>query len=154
MLTKEERSAINKRNRAKRKKVPFTGFPVGMLITDTPEYKLIHTNLRRLRGAAKNYQCVNCFGTAQDWAYVHNTDPFDIYHYVPRCRDCHNKYDGFLKEQSGVKNNNGSKLTDDDVREIKRLYSVMTQAAIAKRYDVSKTTIARIINGQRWSHVE
>ena len=49
-----------------------------------------------------------------------------------------------------------ARLTDDDVREIRRLYyeSNITQQEIANRYGMTQAHIAKIINGLRWSHVK
>ena len=51
--------------------------------------------------------------------------------------------------------NAGAKLTDDQVREIKRrLRAGEPQKEIAKDYDVGQTVISRIRSGKRWSHIE
>ncbi len=48
-----------------------------------------------------------------------------------------------------------AKLTDDSVREIRRLYAKggITQHALAERHSVSGVTIQRIIRRERWVHV-
>jgi hypothetical protein len=46
-----------------------------------------------------------------------------------------------------------SKLTDDDVRTIRGLYPQMTQAAIAKRYDMDQSTISNIVLRRIWRHI-
>ena len=48
-----------------------------------------------------------------------------------------------------------SKLTEDDVREIRRLYheEAMVQEAIAALYDVVQATISDILARKRWKHV-
>ena len=65
--------------------------------------------------------------------------------------DCNNLmcYDGGVSigEANGF-----CKLTDADVSEIHRIAEGMTQTAIAKRFDVSRRQIGRIIRGERRSH--
>ena len=46
-----------------------------------------------------------------------------------------------------------SKLVKDDVREIRRLYSLgVTQTVLAKAWEVDQSTISYIVNGKRWKH--
>jgi len=52
----------------------------------------------------------------------------------------------------GSKNPN-SKLTEDDVREIKRLLPTREMSWIAKKYGVHYGTIYQIKSGQTWKHV-
>ena len=50
-----------------------------------------------------------------------------------------------------------ARLTEDDVREIRRLYfsdKKITQQQIADQYGVSQAHIGKIINGIRWTCVE
>src|SRR3990167_403222 len=50
--------------------------------------------------------------------------------------------------------NGGSKLKDDQVREIRVLLEKgLTSRAIGKQYDVSKTTVLRIRNKTHWKHI-
>lgn len=46
-----------------------------------------------------------------------------------------------------------SKLTVEQVREIRSLRGVMTQRALARRYGVAKTSIQRILDGTNWRHL-
>lgn len=46
-----------------------------------------------------------------------------------------------------------SKLTEESIREIRRLSGTLPQRAIAKRYSVSHSTIADIVSGRTWGHV-
>lgn len=48
-----------------------------------------------------------------------------------------------------------AKLTDDDVREIRRLYATgqFTQRELAEQYDVSPSRVSTIIRREGWSHV-
>lgn len=52
-------------------------------------------------------------------------------------------------------NSRTAKLTEEKVREIKRLIRAgMRYQDIAQQYDVGKSTIANIATGLRWSHVK
>ena len=47
-----------------------------------------------------------------------------------------------------------SKLTDDDVREIRSLASSgMTQAAIADRFNIHRSNVSYIVRGKTWAHL-
>lgn len=74
-----------------------------------PQYATIHTRLRRERGPARVYRCVDCGGQAEQWSYD-GLDPdervqhyrgqerkfsVDLGHYHPRCVGCHMSYDRF-----------------------------------------------------------
>ena len=59
-----------------------------------------HHTIRKLKGKASAYDCVQCGGQAMDWAYVHGPDTYglrefslDLDDYVPMCKACHRKYD-------------------------------------------------------------
>lgn len=51
-------------------------------------------------------------------------------------------------------NSNGAKLKEDQVTEIKGIYSTgkVSSRQMAKRFGVSKNTILRIVNGDTWGH--
>jgi len=70
-------------------------------------YNLAHVRVKKLRGKASEYSCVDCGGPAEDWSYqggspreqleqqrgcllAFSSDPFD---YDPRCKLCHKTYD-------------------------------------------------------------
>lgn len=47
-----------------------------------------------------------------------------------------------------------AKLTDDDVREIRRLCSAgLSQRAIAAQFGVTQSIVSEILNSKRWAHV-
>ena len=48
-----------------------------------------------------------------------------------------------------------AKLTEDDVREIRRRYAAggITQTALGDEFGVLNSTISRIINRQKWAHI-
>jgi hypothetical protein len=56
-------------------------------------------------------------------------------------------------DQRGV-HNPAARLTDDDVREVRRLGAVgLTHEDIAARKGVSRSLVTMILHGRRWSHV-
>lgn len=57
------------------------------------------------------------------------------------------------RNQIGAKNVN-SKLTEDDVREIRRLYGSMSQEAISQKFGVSQAAISATLIGRTWKHVK
>lgn len=75
-------------------------------VTGIPEtYEAAHRAIRRARGPAKHYACIDCGRGAEHWSYDHadpdaRTDPNigapyspDPWHYQPRCVSCHKRYD-------------------------------------------------------------
>ena len=96
--------------------------------------------------------------------------------YEPRCRSCHTRYDGKVAslgtlarfgEANGFyghkhseeskrrgERNGQAKLTDDDVREIRRRVAAgALQKDVAAMFGVQKMQVSRIVRGERWSHV-
>jgi hypothetical protein len=77
---------------------------------DFPQYNTLHLRIYKARGAASEHPCVDCGEQAQEWAYNHSgaeeylawsqtDDKYypasnDIYQYEPRCKSCHNTFDG------------------------------------------------------------
>lgn len=51
-------------------------------------------------------------------------------------------------------NHYASKLTEDDVREIRALRGKVRGDELARKYDVFPSCISKIQNGQRWKHVQ
>lgn len=51
--------------------------------------------------------------------------------------------------------NNGStsKLTEKDVKVIRDIVGLFTQKELCEAYGVSRTTMSRVVNGLRWTHV-
>lgn len=67
------------------------------------KYGAVHCRLRRSRGSAKSWSCIDCSNPARHWSYNHN-DPNglvqqgisyspNIDHYSPRCVPCHKRFD-------------------------------------------------------------
>lgn len=58
------------------------------------KYNARHSRLRRNRGSASRYLCVDCGELAEHWSQVHGTNGMDLYnHYRPMCCSCHHEYD-------------------------------------------------------------
>jgi hypothetical protein len=69
-------------------------------------YELVHHRLRKTRGPASEYLCVDCGNAAQEWSYD-GCDPQQLFkpgktrlayslnpdRYEPRCKRCHSEYD-------------------------------------------------------------
>jgi hypothetical protein len=64
-------------------------------------------------------------------------------------------YIGLLDRNNQGTNHGMSKMDDDMVREIRRLYATKTttQRALAKRFGISQGTASEIIRGVLWPHV-
>lgn len=73
-------------------------------------YGAVHRRLRKSRGSARNFRCVDCGGPAAQWSYDGN-DPEELYgpsgrnispystdpdRYQPRCSACHGRYDAAM----------------------------------------------------------
>lgn len=56
-------------------------------------YMRVHVAIRRARGRAADYECVDCGAKAKDWSWKHDTDPHNVSSYEPRCAFCHREYD-------------------------------------------------------------
>ena len=62
---------------------------------------------------------------------------------------------GLQKRAKGEERGGVSKLTDDIVREIRRLYVRRpTMKELGDRFGVSECTISMVLKRKRWSHVE
>ena len=77
---------------------------------------------------------------------------------TPLCRRCHMAEDGRLgafsaKGQPGEANGR-AKLTEDDVREIRRRHAAgASLASLSREYRVSHRTIRLVVIGETWRHV-
>lgn len=67
-----------------------------------------------------------------------------------------NKKHGYaigISRSSKGETNGHHKLTENDVRELRRLSGRVSQRKLAKRYKVSQQVISKAILGQTWKHV-
>lgn len=75
---------------------------------DSATYSAVHQRIRKVRGRASRYQCVDCGEQAKQWSYnrsdaneklgvaeTPNPVPYSVSleSYVPRCISCHKKFD-------------------------------------------------------------
>ena len=133
---------------------------------DDVTYHAQHLRLKSTRGPASNYKCTGCGDTAAQWAYD-NADPsartskwgmysVDIEHYKPMCIPCHKKADlEVAGHPTRGEGNLFAKLTDSDVRDIRRLAaSGLSQEKIGRRYGVTQSTVWRVLHGRTWTHVQ
>jgi len=67
-------------------------------------------------------------------------------------RDCRDKGRMVMPDRKG-EHNGRAKLTPDNVREIRKLTESMTNVAISKRFNVNRTTIDQIVNGNHWTEI-
>jgi hypothetical protein len=61
-----------------------------------------------------------------------------------------------MSNQFGPGNNKASKLTGEQVIEIRERYATergLSQPMLARQYDVSRNTIANVLNGSTWRHL-
>ncbi len=124
----------------------------------------MHQRIRYHRGRASTFDCVDCGRPARHWSYNHGCadEVLDearglvlcphIEHYSPRCVPCHIAYDG--NDRSG-ENHARAKLTEEDVREIRRMYSIgeRSQQSIADEYGVAQHTVSKLLRRKTWAHV-
>lgn len=132
----------------------------------------IHRQIKRIRGVALSYACIQCGEQARTWAWQHGNDPMSIYSYEPMCYGCHTLYD--FKDTTSVKlgisrlgntnargttynrgtGNGMSKLTAADVLEIRQLREMgMRYKDIAARFDLHPMSVGQIVRRERWRHI-
>ena len=72
-------------------------------MTHTTSYIQAHRKVRKEKGPATDYLCVDCGDNAHEWSYDYS-DPeplmsgtsafsFDVFRYEPRCRICHDAFE-------------------------------------------------------------
>ena len=63
-----------------------------------PSDDVLHHRVKKARGPASNYACVDCGGAAEDWSTVYPSRDDVWVRFQPRCRKCHRRYDGAVGE--------------------------------------------------------
>lgn len=131
-------------------------------------YSTAHSRVRRKYGRASEYICENCDNDARDWAWIHGQDRGDPDSYMPLCKSCHSKYDGFNRNALGAIRSEetrrlmGAKgsqnvhaiLNEDAVLVIRCKASCgATNRQLADEYGVHIRTIRDIINNNTWRHI-
>jgi DNA-directed RNA polymerase subunit RPC12/RpoP len=103
-----------------------------------PTYSTIHHNIRKIRGSARKYKCIDCGQKAHDWCWIHGTPTDDINNYEPRCGSCHGVYDGYSDRRT---------ITEEQTLEAKRLAALgLSYREIGRRLGVKHQTISRAVN--------
>lgn len=111
-----------------------------------------HMRVFYARGPAKRQTCIDCGNQASDWSRRHGTHPMDPANYDPRCRSCHWKYDGIVRNLEGAPPASGErngmvKLTDAQVQEIKTRYAAggVSQAALGAEYGIVQSHVSALV---------
>ena len=68
---------------------------------DDATYGAVHQRVRRVRGPARRYACIDCGARAKHWSYqrrggtVHDRMAYetDVWSFEPRCVPCHKRFD-------------------------------------------------------------
>jgi hypothetical protein len=114
-----------------------------------PSYGVWHNRVKKFRGPASGYACVDCGRPAQDWS---TADPSsdDIWaRFQPRCRSCHRRYDGAIGE-----GHRRAKLTRGKVRKLRaRRAAGLTYRQLAAEFGISDVSACAAANGRTWAHV-
>jgi hypothetical protein len=139
------------------------------------EYQAQHIAVYKAFGNAKDYACIDCDGPALDWSHEHDTDPWDVNNYWPRCRRHHLLYDsdahrptqetkdkiaetllGFRHTEKAKRkmSMDRSGLSEKQVIKMRELHANgMRQSDIADVFNTSRMTVNRIIHGKTWQWV-
>lgn len=114
-----------------------------------PSYAVWHQRVKKARGPASRYTCVDCGGPAQDWSTV-NPSSDDIWaRFQPRCRSCHRHHDGAVGD-----GNPRAKLTAGKVRELRaRRAAGLTYRQVAAEFGISDVSACAAVNRKTWAHV-
>lgn len=85
-----------------------------------------------------------------EWANISGKYLRDVFDYKRLCVRCHRKFDGFFGE-----GNPNAKLTEKDVREIKKLHNSgnYLQKEICKMFNIERHHIINIVNRKNWEYV-
>lgn len=133
-------------------------------VTDSPEYRHIHSMLFNLRNSAICHMCIQCGERAEHWAWQHGQNPSLIDSYEPMCAACHTLYDGSgapVGNQYALggthmrgSGNHQAKLTESDVLEIRRLRALgYRQVVLAEMYGVDRRVVNDITARRSWKHI-
>jgi predicted nucleic acid-binding Zn ribbon protein len=114
-----------------------------------PSYAVWHKRVRKARGPASGYACIDCGGPARDWSTVDLASDDVRVRFQPRCRKCHRHYDGGIGE-----GNPRAKLTGRKVRELRaRRADGLTYQQLAAEFGISDVSAWAAVNGKTWAHV-
>ena len=114
-----------------------------------PSYDVWHKRVRKARGPASGYACVDCGEPADDWSTANPASDDVRVRFQPRCRKCHRAYDGAIGE-----GNPRAKLTAEKVRELRdRRAQGATYRQLAAEFGISDVSAWAAVNGKTWRHV-
>lgn len=115
-------------------------------------YKALHGWVCRVLGRpSKCEECGTTTAKRYHWANISGEYKRDFRDWKRLCVPCHVKFDGRIGQGSA-----SSKLTERAVRDIKITYQKkkISYKELAEIFDVGKTTIAHIVNGRTWRHIQ
>jgi len=114
-----------------------------------PSYDVWHHRVRKARGPASGYVCVDCGQPARDWSTVNPSSDDIRVRFQPRCRRCHRYYDGAVGE-----GNRRAKLTSVRVRQLRaRRADGLTYRQLAAEFGISDVAACAAVNRKTWAHV-
>jgi hypothetical protein len=117
--------------------------------TANPSYDVWHHRIKKARGPAGDYACVDCGDPAQDWSTVNPPSDDVRARFQPRCRKCHRYYDGAVGE-----GHPRAKLTTGKVRELRaRRADGLTYRQLAAEFGISDVSACAAVNRKTWAHV-
>jgi hypothetical protein len=100
-------------------------------VFEEKNYGNIHARVARSRGLAKNYICIDCGNSAEEWSQVHGTDGLNpSTDFVPRCVTCHRGYDGWPEMISNAQRRRWAATSSEERSRMGRL---MNEAKAARR---------------------
>ena len=115
----------------------------------SPSYDVWHKRIKKARGPASSFACVDCGEPAQDWSTVNPASDDVQSRFQPRCRKCHRYYDGAVGE-----GNPRAKLTGRKVRELRaRRAEGLTYRQLAAEFGISDASACAAVNRKTWAHV-
>jgi hypothetical protein len=114
-----------------------------------PSYDVWHKRVKKARGLASGYACVDCGEPAEDWSTVDPSSDDVRGRFQPRCRKCHRYHDGAVGE-----GNPRAKLTNEKVRQLReRRAEGVTYQQLAIEFGISDVSACAAVNRKTWAHV-
>jgi len=115
-----------------------------------PSYDVWHKRVRKARGPASGYACVDCGEPADDWSTVDPASNDVWVRFQPRCRKCHRYHDRAVGE-----GNPRAKLSDEKVRKLReRRAEGVTYRQLAAEFGISDVSACAAVNRKTWAHVD
>jgi hypothetical protein len=119
------------------------------LRAERPSYDVWHNRVKKARGRASDYRCIDCGGQAEDWSTADPSSNDVWVRFQPRCRKCHRRYDGAIGEGSPR-----AKLTAEKVRRLRaRRADGLTYRQLAGEFGISDVSAYAAVNRTTWAHV-